>query len=85
MENTPEPDKATHSPDYLDCLLNTEQAALFIGFEPRTLNKWRVVGGGPPFIAISNRAVRYRRRDLIAWANEHLRRSTSEPVQPPKV
>lgn len=67
-----------NDPDYLDRLLTVEQAAAFLNLRPRTLNKWRVIGGGPAYIAISNRAIRYRRRELVAWANERWRRSTSD-------
>jgi hypothetical protein len=31
-----------------------------------TVRRWRLVGGGPPFIKIGN-LVRYRRTDVEAW------------------
>ena len=65
-------------PDYLDRLLNETEAAQFIGFSIRALQGWRVKGGGPRFVKISGRAVRYRRRDLIGWAEARLRSNTSE-------
>ena len=64
--------------EYLDRLLTETEAAQFIGFSIRALQGWRVKGGGPRFVKISARAVRYRRRDLIAWAEARLRSNTSQ-------
>ena len=62
-----------------DALLDTDQAAAFLGgLSPRTLEKWRVTGNGPPFVELSAHLRRYRRRDLIAFADRRLRRSTSD-------
>ena len=65
-------------PDYLDRLINENEAAGFIGYSVRALQGWRVKGGGPRFIKVSARSIRYRRRDLIAWAESRLKASTSE-------
>lgn len=65
-------------PDYLDRLINENEAAGFIGYTIRALQGWRVKGGGPKFIKVSARSIRYRRRDLIEWAEMHLKASTSE-------
>jgi predicted DNA-binding transcriptional regulator AlpA len=59
-------------------LLTEAQAAQLLGFSPRTLQAWRVRGGGPTFVHVSARCVRYRREDLEAWITERLRISTSE-------
>jgi Helix-turn-helix domain len=61
-----------------DTLLSEAQSAEFLGVTPRALQAWRQRGGGPSFVRISSRCVRYRRRDLIAWAEARLRTSTSE-------
>jgi len=66
-------------PDYLDRLLNEVQAAGFLGFSIRALQGWRVKGGGPRFVKIGGKAVRYRRRDLIAFAESNLRANTCDP------
>jgi len=42
------------------------------------LQAWRQRGGGPLFVRVSSRAIRYRRRDLIAWAEAKLVESTSD-------
>ena len=65
-------------PDYLDRLVNENEAASFIGYTIRALQGWRVKGGGPQFIRVSARSIRYRRRDLIEWAEARLKRTTSE-------
>ena len=51
--------------DYLDSLLNEREAAKFLGYSTRALQNWRTRGGGPSYVKISVRSVRYRRRDLI--------------------
>ena len=65
-------------PDYLDRLINESEAAGFIGYTIRALQGWRVKGGGPKFIKISAKSIRYRRRDLIEWAESRLCAHTSE-------
>jgi len=71
-------DNLARDPDYLDRLLTENDAAALLGFSVRALQGWRVKGGGPPFVKVSERAVRYRRRDLIAWAEQRIRVSTSD-------
>ena len=61
-----------------DALLRPREAAAFLGFTTRALEAWRQRGGGPRFVRVSSRAIRYRRKDLQAWTKERLRRSTSE-------
>jgi hypothetical protein len=60
-------------------LLTEKQAADFLGFQPRTLQEWRLKGGGPQFVKISARAVRYAVPSLIAWSEERMRASTADP------
>jgi hypothetical protein len=50
----------------LDALLREHDAADFLCLSVRTLQSWRIRLAGPPFVQVG-RAVRYRRRDLIAW------------------
>ena len=69
-----EPDKYAND---LDRLLNENEAANFLRYSVRALQNWRVRGGGPRFVKVSSRSVRYRRRDLIAWTEALLRSSTS--------
>jgi hypothetical protein len=60
-----------------DCAFNENQAAEFLGVSVRTLQAWRVRGGGPPYVKIG-RAVRYQRRTLVNFQEEHTVTSTSE-------
>ena len=60
-------------------LLNTRQAAERCNLSPRTLEKYRVTGGGPPFIRLGS-AVRYRIEDLDSWIAANRRRSTSDDL-----
>ena len=59
-------------------LLDERDAARALGLTPRTLQAWRNRGGGPAYVRISSRCIRYRLIDLEAWAAERVRTSTSE-------
>lgn len=61
--------------------LTTQEAAEYLGLKPSTLEKWRVVGGGPEFRKLGGRSVRYHRDDLDAWAAANKRRNTSQGGQ----
>lgn len=63
--------------DHLDRLINENVAANFLGYSIRALQNWRVRGGGPPYVKVSARSIRYRRRELIAWADSRLQANTS--------
>lgn len=62
--------------DYLDGLIDESKAADFLCQSIRTIQKWRVTGFGPKFYK-SGRSVRYRRRNLLEWADTRSRKSTS--------
>ncbi len=63
-----------------DTLLNTEQAARYLGVSASFFAKARVSGAPAiPFTRIGV-AVRYRLSDLDAYVEANLRRSTSEPA-----
>src|SRR5262245_38424398 len=49
-----------------DAALKENQAAKLLGVSPRTLQAWRLRGGGPPYLKIG-RAVRYQRKVLVAF------------------
>lgn len=54
-------------------LLDTEQAALFLGVTSGTLRNWRNAGKGPKFVRYSKgngrSPARYKLADLKAWAD----------------
>jgi len=69
---------AQPDPDYLDRLIPERDAADFLGYTMRALQNWRTRGGGPVFVKVSARSIRYRRRDLIAWTESKLAEHTSQ-------
>jgi predicted DNA-binding transcriptional regulator AlpA len=48
-------------------LLDTPQAAEYLGYAPKTLERLRYYRRGPAYIRLSQTCVRYRRNDLDAW------------------
>jgi predicted DNA-binding transcriptional regulator AlpA len=67
-----------HASDHLDRLLDEHGAAALLGYSIRALQNWRLRGGGPRFVKVSGRSVRYRRRDLNDWVEQRLRSSTAD-------
>jgi len=67
-------DPALAGPEFL----NTEEAAVFLRLSPRTLEKQRVLGGGPRFRKFGARVV-YARSDLRTWADSRSYGMTSDP------
>jgi predicted DNA-binding transcriptional regulator AlpA len=63
---------------YFDQLVTEKEAAKGLGYSVRALQNWRLRGGGPVFVKVSSRSVRYRRGDLRDWTQERLRTSTSD-------
>ena len=59
-------------------LLNTSQAANFLGLSKAFLERDRWAGAKVPFIKISTRAVRYRLEDLEKYIDSRVRKSTSD-------
>lgn len=82
MTNQKRATEPERDPEYLDRLIGENEAAIFLGYTVRALQNWRVRGGGPMFVKVSRRSIRYRRRDLIAWAEALLRSSTSTEPAP---
>ena len=58
--------------------LRTKEAAEFLSLSARTLEKHRCFGTGPVYRKLGGRIV-YALADLDAWAEQGLRRSTSDP------
>jgi hypothetical protein len=68
--------------DYLEQLLTEQEAAALLGLSVRFLQNRRTRGGGPLYVEISRRCVRYRRRDLIAWLDALSKPHTSATIAP---
>ena len=58
-------------------LLDTVEAARYVGLAARTLIRWRGEGSGPTFLKLGG-AVRYEMPELDRWINAQRRRSTSD-------
>lgn len=58
--------------------LTNDEAAEFLRLSPRTLEKQRVIGGGPRFRKFGRR-VMYAVADLEAWADARSFEATSDP------
>ena len=58
--------------------LSNDEAADYLRLSPRTLEKQRVLGGGPKFRKFGRR-VMYAVADLDAWAEDRRFCSTSDP------
>jgi len=61
-------------------LVDTAEAARYLGLSRSTLEKFRVYGGGPRYHKYL-KVVRYRPEDLDAWLSERLCESTSSVRQ----
>jgi excisionase family DNA binding protein len=57
-------------------LLNEREAAAYLNLSHRTLQAWRVRGGGPAYIKLGAN-VRYRPADLDTWLAERTRANTA--------
>ncbi len=58
--------------------LTNDEAAEFLRLSPRTLEKQRVIGGGPRFRKFGRR-VMYAVEDLETWADARSFEATSDP------
>ncbi|KAA8919069.1 DNA-binding protein [Xanthomonas sontii] len=59
--------------------LTNDEAAAYLRLSPRTLEKQRVIGGGPKFRKFGRR-VMYAVADLDAWAAGRSFETTSDPA-----
>jgi helix-turn-helix protein len=65
----------------LDPLLTVHDAAAILKVSASSLNKWRVLGVGPPHVRVGTR-VRYRPSDLATYITESTKESTSALRRP---
>ena len=59
-------------------LLTEKEAASLICYSQRALQNWRVRGGGPRYVKVSARSVRYQRRDVLEWIEARKRKHTAQ-------
>ncbi len=69
---------ATQQPVQPARYLTNDEAAVFLRLSPRTLEKQRVIGGGPRFRKFGRR-VMYAVADLETWADARSFEATSDP------
>lgn len=62
----------------LDQLLTETQAADLICYSKRALQNWRLRGGGPLYVKVSARSIRYQRRDVLDWIEVRKRRHSAD-------
>ena len=66
--------------DPLSRYLGPEEAAQYLGLSPKTLQRMRVTGEGPPYVKVRRRVI-YDRLDLDDWAAKRKRRFTGEEIE----
>jgi len=62
-------------------LLDQKAAAGRLKTSVRTLERWRVMGEGPPYVKFTSglrSSIRYREIDIEAWIASRVRTSTSD-------
>ena len=87
--STPNPQKAAYDSAAVEPTANhhrevspfytNQEAADFLRLSPRTMEKMRVIGGGPPFCKFGRR-VFYTLPELEEWAGKRQCDSTSDPA-----
>ena len=60
-----------------DLLLSTKELAIFLKISPRSVEGWRLHGGGPCYSKVG-RLVRYRIGDVRTWLEERKFENTSQ-------
>jgi predicted DNA-binding transcriptional regulator AlpA len=61
-----------------DKLYDTDAAASYLDCSVMMLHKLRMKGGGPRYVKLGTKMVRYTRHDLDAWVEQCGRASTSQ-------
>ena len=64
--------------EYWNALINEDNAADFADLSKRTMQGFRQKGGGPKYVRISARCIRYTRAWLKEWADARSAHSTAE-------
>jgi excisionase family DNA binding protein len=62
----------------IDVLLTPAEAAAYMRVQQCTLAKWRCQGGGPMYVKLSGRTIRYKKSDVEAAIANSLRSDTSK-------
>ena len=65
-----------------EALLTPDEAAQRVRMAPRTLQRMRYEGGGPEFVRLGHRTVRYSPSALARWVEGRSYGSTAEESKP---
>lgn len=67
-------------------LLTTAEVAAILGVTPRTVERWRnLTGGGPPYVRIGRRTIRYEAAAVAAFVQLYtVRRRADGPAVDPR-
>ena len=79
VDQVPEP--GSDDPGFWHELIDEKLAADFIDLTPQSMQGMRQRGGGPLFVRLSARSVKYTRFRLKRWYDARLRISTSDSGQ----
>jgi predicted DNA-binding transcriptional regulator AlpA len=52
----------------INAYLSEREFSARFGIPPRTLQRWRLTGDGPPYVRLGPRRIAYREADAEAWA-----------------
>jgi len=66
------------NPGWLEEAVNTRGASRLTGVPVTTLETWRSRGGGPRFLKLGAKTVRYQRRELLRWMARQQRANTAD-------
>lgn len=58
-------------------LLTQDEAAALLSLSPITLEKWRGLRKGPPYVRLGSRTVRYQQEALSAWIAGNVTQQTN--------
>jgi hypothetical protein len=59
-------------------LLTPNQVATALGVTERTLERWRMRGGGPPYVSLTRRTVHYSKQPLAALVSARVKENTAQ-------
>lgn len=62
---------ASHNPSVLPRLLTIDELSEYLDVSRRTIDGWRLRGGGPPFVKFG-KSVRYPEHALLQWLDEQM-------------
>lgn len=67
-------------PDIPQLVVNESEAAKLLQLSPRTMQRLRHQGGGPPFVRLTEHRIGYQVAALQDWVRERSAASTSSPA-----